>query len=500
MTSAAAWRLQVGKEVRPLLLPALASIAIMLASRSGVRPLEGLAIAAYFIGMAAIGALSVGHEYSHRTWPLLLMLPVSRRRLLLVKQGVLAAVLVLVAVTAHVLLLLRLPSEGLVAAIVWPIACGLWVAPWLTMLSGRAIAGTVFTAAAPGVIYVAGLLIGTAIYGEWATNEIFAFTFAMLRGGLFALCVTSAVLLWRAFTRLELTGADEQALQLPVSLRRSDPAEPAASRRHPVWAVAAKEVRLQQLPLALGVLYLLAWVPIAILTGLRPQADEPLHTFALLSVLYVLLVCLLAGSVASAEERQTGTLEGQLLLPMRSSVQWTIKVAVAAGVALLVAGVVPTILLRLVASPTWLSFPGPAPLVALSLIVIAFSLYVSSSSPTSLRALLTSLAAGYGLIVIWYLVSTRILERIAVHFGALGTLRRFNDGLSDLFLARTPIAWALFGSCILLLMRFALTNHRSAERSAFRIAAHVLWMVAGVVAAAVVLSILDAPYRLAGGR
>ena len=46
-----------------------------------------------------------------------------------------------------------------------------------------------------------------------------------------------------------------------------------------------------------------------------------------MSAMYVGVLSMLVGALASAEERQFGTLESQLLLPVRAWQQWTVKVA-----------------------------------------------------------------------------------------------------------------------------------------------------------------------------
>ena len=63
--------------------------------------------------------------------------------------------------------------------------------------------------------------------------------------------------------------------------------------------------------------------------GVRARAARPgLPEFPLagVGILYGALLAVLIGSLASAEERQNGTLEWQLLLPMAAWKQWAVKV------------------------------------------------------------------------------------------------------------------------------------------------------------------------------
>ena len=60
----------------------------------------------------ALGALSIGHEYSHRTLPLLLSQPASRARVFVVKQVVLAMMLLSLALVAWINVVVPLERHG----------------------------------------------------------------------------------------------------------------------------------------------------------------------------------------------------------------------------------------------------------------------------------------------------------------------------------------------------------------------------------------------------
>ncbi|HTL02779.1 MAG TPA: hypothetical protein VL243_11150, partial [Vicinamibacterales bacterium] len=76
----------VGKEVRALLPSWLACLALFVAAtvvdQSWSRQLSVLV---YFLGPVALGAFSLGHEYSGRTLSLLLSQPKRRENLILLK-------------------------------------------------------------------------------------------------------------------------------------------------------------------------------------------------------------------------------------------------------------------------------------------------------------------------------------------------------------------------------------------------------------------------------
>src|SRR5439155_11285465 len=95
--------------------------------------LRELVLPMYCIGIAALGALSIGHEYNHRTLGVLLSQPMRRERLFLLKLTVLAAPLAALAGVLAAILWRDPHFSPLGLVVVAPVLCGLFVAPWLTM-------------------------------------------------------------------------------------------------------------------------------------------------------------------------------------------------------------------------------------------------------------------------------------------------------------------------------------------------------------------------------
>ena len=154
MRRAALLPFDVSKEFRGLAGAWLACLtALVIPAAMGVRATRALEILAYFLGVAALGALSIGHEYRHSTLTLLLSQPRSRARLFLVKQGVLAAMLLTLAAVAGAVVDLRARESATLAFAVLPELCGLFVETWLTMLCRNPLAGTVFAVALPGLLF-----------------------------------------------------------------------------------------------------------------------------------------------------------------------------------------------------------------------------------------------------------------------------------------------------------------------------------------------------------
>src|SRR5688500_5257245 len=124
----------IRKELRALAPTWLAVAAVMVATPYAPVLLRGFGVPAYFIGAIALGAQAVGHEFSHRTWSMLLAQPVRRERMLLVKLGILAALLLALAALAAFTLQFGRGEEPFKTAVIGlPAALGFFVAPWLTM-------------------------------------------------------------------------------------------------------------------------------------------------------------------------------------------------------------------------------------------------------------------------------------------------------------------------------------------------------------------------------
>ena len=133
-------------------------------------------------------------------------------------------------------------------------------------------------------------------------------------------------------------------MQLPGWLGgRSETAAEAPSRpHHRVWMLLTKELRLQQMAFVVAALFAVIWLSTAGLE--RSFADAPRLPLNALAVLYAGVLAMLFGSMASAEERQMGTAEWQILLPMPAWQQWAVKAGVTLGLAVLLGIVLPAAL------------------------------------------------------------------------------------------------------------------------------------------------------------
>lgn len=428
----------------------------------------------YVLGSAALGALSVGHEYSHHTLPLLLSVPVSRRRIFAIKSSVLLVMLVLLSAVA----LARLPvtpagheMQDTAVVGVMSLLGGAFLAPWLTMLCRNAIAGALFALSLP-----AGLLVGSEIFsimvlGEVGTPAAERVRMEIFWSGMLLLSAIGAFSSWRSFLKLQVIDGPHAELGLPKWLSRADSRNvgQVSRRSSPLWTLLWKELHLQQLTFVVSVLYVCGWALIlltwhsAILT-----IDQPV---LILTVVHGGIVALLAGSLASAEERHLGTLDWQVLLPMSAARQWLVKCGVVFGVVVVLALALPALLA--VIKPSIEPMRVNAIFVATVLVAAAVSLYVSSLCGSGLKALMIAVPAAFA--------TLPVLELCDAAAHSMLRLTRIVSG--DRYLSvRFDVGTVAVEVTILiaLLLRVALINHRSGSGGGKRIWAQ-LGLVVGLM-------------------
>lgn len=482
----------IRKEVRALGPVWLATVIAILVFQPKAAILHDFDAVAYFLGAAALGALSLGHEYTNRTLPFLLTVPAGRGRLLVIKLGVLAVMLLTLCGVAGLTVFHGFDAWFALTALCLPVMYGLFVAPWLTMICRSPIAGTVFNIGIAGILLIVGDRVGTARYGY--TRDVDTVKMAVLWYGSIAVCVVGAVMSWRTFMTLEAVDDRGPELSWPTWLRqrpRTIAAAPAFTKQHPIWLLVKKELRLQQMSLAVPGLYLMG--SLAVIPYKRPDPDN--LAFAV-TIYYAVLIAVLIGSLASAEERALGTLPSQVLLPMSIRTQWAVKLTVVLALALMLAIGVPVVVLQVLS--TWhVTVPGltielfwRSPAVVVIAMLAVGSLYVSSLCKSGLWAMVVSVPSlfGAGLFLQW--TSTAMWRM----FYALAPRSSGPGHPIYIYSADSLILVVLAGTSVLL-VRFAFVNHRSAEPARSRAWTQVLWMAAAVSAGFVASGVAAALIR-----
>jgi len=481
----------------------------------------------YYIGYAAgtffLAAMSIGHEYANRTLPGLLAQPVSRRQMFIVKMAVVVGLVAALGTLASLVGLAGVDrwwhaphwyarnatsirslnvGVGPATALLLPALAAVCLAPWFTMVSRGALGGVVFAAAAVGVAWLGGDLVGTFRFGlapeDAVKINVFRTHFAWWTTSLISMA--GAVLTWRTFIRLEASEGSSGHLALRARRHVSNPEvdRPTGVRR-PWWEqVVRKELHLQKMVFVIAGLYIVFWCAI----GWSSRFLSPALTILLapISFFYAGTVALLLGSFASAEERQLGTHQWQVLMPISAWKQWTVKGFVVCGLSLLLGFALPWALDSTVLLPSDVgSFRDAGSAMPLALIGLAIaSLYVSSVSSGGLRALVASLAAaapvmalGGGLIWLFGRTWTAAVPMLRESGWYRSSAFRSVQGLVHLR-SSGQIAVIVAIAVAIALLWFALANHASADRNLKRVWRQIGWVGALAVVFTLVMGSLQA--------
>jgi hypothetical protein len=166
----------------------------------------------------------------------------------------------------------------------------------------------VFTVAIPLLLLLTGDVLGVFKYGGRA-SDIDRFRMSVFWQGMVGVCTIAAVASWWLFMRIEAIEGPGAAVHLPRWLRPMANAQDQTTRaRNPLWLLLRKELRLQQLTFVVAAVTISSWVVISLLARAIP--DLIAIPFTPIAILYSVLLAALIGSLASAEERQLGTLSG----------------------------------------------------------------------------------------------------------------------------------------------------------------------------------------------
>ena len=471
----------LSKEIRALLPLWLGCVVLVWAGGLGDAFSFRVGFIAYLVGSAALGALSVGHEYTNGTLPTLLSIPISRARMFAMKTAVLTFMLVLLASMA----MARLPVTPLGrdlkdTALVGTLSflSSVFLAPWLTMACRNVIAGAVFSLSLPASLIVGSELVALLVTGQVDSPAFQSFKMRVLWNSTAVLSVFGAVASWRAFMKLETTGTQRSEFRPTRFIGRAT--SPAAASEgshpgHPVWNLVRKELRLQQLTFVVSGLFICGWITALLIRRLTGPRDIEAGLL-ILTVVHGAIVALLSGSLASAEERHLGVLESQVLMPVSMKRQWALKVGVVFGLCVLLAMVLPAALIWMSEGASFVKVNLPPAIILILLAGVA--LYVSSVSNSGVKALLISGPAALSLLMLIPLLGDFVLW-----LGRVVNIRP----KGDVFGPGPTALIAMMG--FTLLIGFGLTNHRSSDRSSIVIWRQILWL-SGSVACVMLVALL----------
>jgi hypothetical protein len=470
------------KECRAL-LPVWAAAAFTIGADTALRgtamhSLIPLGMFAYIVGSLALGTHIIGHEFTNRTLASLLVQPCRRSSMLLTKASVLAVMLIALGLIARVVLFQSLARTlgnfPRYPTLYLPLIGGFCVAPYLTMRLRSQMASLVFTASIPAMTYLLALLGGVVIYGT-GTAAAEALALAVWVPAMWIFAAAGALLSARSFMRLQDAEGGREELRLPRWFTVTD----ASPTRPPLWMLAKKELRLQEMTFAMVALYALIWIGLTVAGRLNVDLAREFPMRGV-GILYFALLPLLMGSLASAQERHFGMLQSQAMLPVPRAQQWAVK----AGVVFVLAFVLGVLLPWFVFAPPQLSRTSFWPLAASILLLTTWSLYVSSwcgSGIIALALLLPASAAAMTLArwIDWTVSALGLPQHSA---GAYGVLTQPFAVFTSWVIAATPLA--------LLLLLFAARNHWTSERKLKTLAVQVAGLAGWLLLTDVVATVL----------
>lgn len=404
----------IRKEIRqmlPNLGVALALACMIWLLPSGYDRGPGLVLALFpfalcpaMVVMLALDAF--GREISSGTWTLLLSQPVSRKRIWWTKSGLAAGAIGCVFVVWWLSLFLRAPSllspgdlgswtlgAMLFALAVW--SGGLWT----VLLLRQVVAAFWITVLIP-MMLVLVLAQGFEKHPEffWPAAILVALTYS------------AAGLLWGRWLFLQAqdvhwTGGTVTLPRWAMLPARREGAGLSRSRR-PWRALLGKELRLHQGQLIIAGLLAVAHLAVrgvGVLAGESLRESPILEGLVTLFWVFWLVMPVLVGGAAIAEERKLATLDMQMCLPVRPGIQLAIKMAVVLGLSLALGFGMPVLLesgRQLQDQTSFIQFAGSA----LSFGLLAF--YASSLARSTLQALAPAIA----LIVVCWLIMLSALQ------------------------------------------------------------------------------------------
>jgi hypothetical protein len=391
------------RELGVILIGTLLLIAVPFGVNGGSAAPFG--VVAYGLGCMVLGGCAFGNEFQHRTLALLLSQPISRWAQWRDKMLVLGTS---IALSLAALLVCRrlygaAPDEATWPVLVLIALCAFCGAPYWTLVCRQALIGMVVAVGFPTLALIAAELIALWLGRGEAVQPAAA-------GVL--LTLYCAVVFWRGyvrFNRLEIVETAGRDLHLPASVEAAlaRPLGKVSARfRGPYAALLKKELRLQQPGfLVAGVFFFIAVIGFCTFLIYHPLGVGILGgDFATFMVVLPLII----GAIAVAEEKGWGIFEWQLTLPPSAFEQWSAKMLVTLPTSLGLGLLLPAIMFLAGEALLPRDVPRAAipPLSDLALCVLAqllltsVAVYAGSFSKTTLWAIITAL----GILVVGFCV------------------------------------------------------------------------------------------------
>lgn len=330
----------VRKEIR-LLLPAWA-VAILLAAlpvwifHRSTAAFDETVWMAFIPGIMLISLSSFGHEFSGKTFSLLLAQPVPRARIWNVKLGLLGVALLsswLVFLAFNLVSFQNRTASDIVNVLLWFTAIIAMASTtlWTMMLFRQVAAAFWISLLLPPVM---GALLTAGM--EWLNPSGRAEQHLIITIGVLAIySVLGIVAARRLYFRAQdvaWTGGDISIAAIPIPFVNSAFSRGTFGGWRKVMFLFKKELQLQQMTLMFALSGFAAH-SISLLLRKFVHVSTPGITATLIDKSWIFAwICwavlpMFSGSIAVAEERKLGTLEGHLCLPVSRGLQFAVKLA-----------------------------------------------------------------------------------------------------------------------------------------------------------------------------
>jgi ABC-type transport system involved in multi-copper enzyme maturation permease subunit len=339
----------VKKEIR-LLLPSWIVAMLLALVQAITRPYDFYVACLLFFGLTIMALTTFGRETSLNTFSLLLSQPAERLRIWQTKLSVLAVAFLTVFIVwlvcffisgfLHVFATNDYDSYNLFIIICLIATATFTGGLWTTLLL-RQLAGAFWlTLLVPAVL--SGFSAASLAQSE-SNSAIIAILCVI-----FAIYSVGGFLFARwLFFRAQDVGWSGGVISLPEWKLFAARSGNAVSRRKrkPIFALVKKEFQLQQVSLIGAIGLLVLHVGIIILRKYHHFAFKSAGEI-LTSIFWMLWLVMapVIGSMAVAEERRLGVMEGQLCLPVSRRIQFSIKFFVILFLGILLGGVMPMLL------------------------------------------------------------------------------------------------------------------------------------------------------------
>ena len=302
---------------------------------STAHVLEIVVVAGAFFGIPLLATIPIGSEFQHRTLGLYLAQPIPREAVWRLKMTVtVMAIVVPAALYSRSIHWESGPAFWLGVAVLTGITAG---AMFWTLVARSIIGGLGLSACAVGAGEVVWLYLADqfGVLGRRGQPPE-----SWVWGAVMASVVYSAIMIWLGRRKILTFQAMEgmQAGETVIPGARLVPGFVTdwfrARPTGPILNLVRREFHLLRLIWALVVLLLLDWIFIVSARLVDVQtATTPVRTLQIITVAGAMtvsgLIAILAGVLSLGEEKNWGTHEWHMTVPVSTTLQWAVKLAVA---------------------------------------------------------------------------------------------------------------------------------------------------------------------------